>query len=107
MKGNIAVEYFYRERSKAMRLGKIVIGVIAGAAAGAVLGVLYAPLKGSMTRRRIARRGTDYANDAKEKFNEYIDVITDEYDTIKEEAMDLIGKGKEKAASMTKTKRFR
>jgi gas vesicle protein len=87
-----------------MRSGKVLLGVVVGAAVGAILGVLFAPAKGSVTRKRIARRGTDYAEDAKEKFNEYIDAITEEYDTIKEGAMDLVNKGKEKAASVAGAK---
>ncbi len=43
----------------------ILIGVVAGAAAGAILGMLFAPAKGSAMRKRIAQRGTDYAEDAK------------------------------------------
>jgi len=36
-----------------MKNGKLVGGVIAGLATGAVLGLLFAPAKGSATRRRI------------------------------------------------------
>lgn len=83
-----------------MGLGKILVGVIAGAAAGAILGVLFAPAKGSVTRRRIARNSADYADDATEKLNKYVDAITEEYDTIKDGVMDLVGKGKDKVASV-------
>ena len=85
----------------------VLLGVVAGAAAGAVLGILFSPAKGSVTRKRIVKRGADYADDAKEKFNEYIDAINDEYDTIKEEALDLVDKAKEKAASLTGVKHTR
>ena len=77
-----------------MNSGKILLGVVIGATVGVVLGVLFAPAKGSVTRKRIARSGTVYAEDVKEKFNEYIDAITEEYDTIKEGAMDLVNNGK-------------
>ena len=77
-----------------MSSGKVLLGVAVGAAVGAVLGVLFAPAKGSVTRKRIARRGTAYAEDVKGKLNEYIDAIAEEYDTIKEGAMDLVHKGK-------------
>jgi gas vesicle protein len=83
-----------------MRSGKALLGVIVGAAVGTVLGMLFAPAKGSVTRKRIDRRGTDCAGDVKEKLNEYTDTITEEYDTIKKGAMDLVEKGKEKAASV-------
>jgi gas vesicle protein len=90
-----------------MNSGKVFLGVVVGAVAGAVLGLLFAPAKGSVTRKSIARKGTEYAEDGKEKLNEYIDAITDEYDTIKEGAMDLVDKGKEKAASVAGAKHSR
>jgi gas vesicle protein len=84
-----------------MSSGKVLLGIVAGAAVGTALGVLFAPAKGSVTRKRIARTGTEYAEDVKEKFNEYTEALTEEYDAMKKEAMDLVDKGKEKAASMT------
>jgi gas vesicle protein len=77
-----------------MRSSKVVLGIFAGAVAGAVLGVLFSPAKGSVTRKRIARRCTEYADDAKEKLNQYVDDISEKYDTIKDSAMDLVHKGK-------------
>ena len=79
-----------------MNLGKVMLGLVATIAAGAALGVLFAPAKGSITRKRIARRGTDYSDDVKEKFNSYIDTISEEYDSIKDGVMDLVDKRKEK-----------
>jgi gas vesicle protein len=90
-----------------MSSGKVLLGVVAGAAAGAILGMLIAPVKGSAMRKRIARTGTDYSDDAKGKFNEYIGVLTEEYDTIKEGTMDLVDKGKKKAASVVGRKHFK
>jgi gas vesicle protein len=90
-----------------MSSGKVLLGFVIGAAAGAVLGVLFAPAKGSVTRKRIARRGKDYAENVSNKLNEYVNAVTEEYDTIKEGAMDLVDKGKKKAASVTGTKLFK
>lgn len=49
--------------------GKILAAVAAGIAAGAVLGILFAPDKGSETRRKINERGKKMADDVKERFN--------------------------------------
>ena len=87
-----------------MSAKRVLIGVVAGAAAGAVLGVLFAPAKGSATRKKIARRGAEYAEEAKEKLDESIDALTEGYDTIKEGALDLIGQGKEKIATVAKAR---
>ncbi|MGA3245444.1 MAG: YtxH domain-containing protein [Bacteroidota bacterium] len=88
-----------------MSSGKVLLGVVAGAAAGVVFGMLIAPRKGSATRKRIARTGAEYAEEAKDKFNEYIDAVTEEYDTVKEGAKDFVAMGKEKAASVAGAKR--
>lgn len=63
-----------------MSTGKALLGVLAGMAAGAALGLLFAPEKGSNTRKKIVRKGEDLAeavNDKiDEKFNELVGVLT-------------------------------
>jgi gas vesicle protein len=49
--------------------GKILAAVAAGIAAGAVLGILFAPDNGSETRRKINEKGKKFADDVKDKFN--------------------------------------
>jgi gas vesicle protein len=46
---------------------KILTAVAAGAAAGAVLGVLFAPAKGSDTRKKISDQSKKLAGDVKDK----------------------------------------
>lgn len=50
-----------------MKASNIVLGILAGAAVGAVLGILFAPDKGSNTRRKITRKGEDMVEDLKDK----------------------------------------
>lgn len=51
-----------------METGKIVAGVLAGVAVGAILGVLFAPNKGSETRQKLSESvkglGKDLADQA-------------------------------------------
>ncbi len=46
--------------------GKILAAVAAGIAAGAILGILFAPDKGSETRKKISERGKRFSDDAKD-----------------------------------------
>jgi gas vesicle protein len=90
-----------------MSAGKVLLGVVAGVAAGTVLGMLFAPGKGSSTRRKLAGTGSEYAEEAKDRFNEYIDSVTDEFDAVKKGAKELVEKGKEKTASFAGSKHFK
>jgi gas vesicle protein len=77
-----------------MSTGKVLLGVMAGIAAGATLGILFAPDKGSSTRKKISKKGDEYADELKEKFNEFSDSMSKKYESVKEQASRLVKKGK-------------
>ena len=60
---------------------KLIIGV----AAGAILGILYAPDKGSATRRKLSRTG----NDLRDRFNQFRDTVNEKIDSYREETTDI------------------
>jgi gas vesicle protein len=66
--------------------GKVLLGVLAGLAAGALLGILFAPNKGSETRRKIAKKGEEVTGGIKETFNDLIDELNQKIDTAKGKA---------------------
>jgi gas vesicle protein len=88
-----------------MNPGKILMGVLAGLSAGALLGILFAPDKGSRTRRRILEKGEDYANDLKEKLGEYCEAVVDKFESIQKNAEEAVDKGKMKYESAKKEAR--
>lgn len=75
-----------------MSSGKILLGVIAGVAAGALLGVLFAPDKGWNTRKRIAKKADEYADGLREKFDEFLDTVSVKMDEAKDEVTDFAEK---------------
>lgn len=56
---------------------KILIGIGAGIAAGAILGTLLAPDKGSRTRRKINDQGKKMADEVKNTFFKYKEKAND------------------------------
>lgn len=79
---------------------KVLLGVLAGAATGAILGVLFAPDKGDETRRRISEGSRDVTDNLKTKFGEFVDGLADKYETVKGSASDLLDQGRQKASSV-------
>jgi len=79
-----------------MSSGKVVLGVLAGVAVGAIAGILFAPEKGSETRKKMIGLGEDYYDELKDKFNSYLDTVTDKLETAKDETGNLISKGRSK-----------
>jgi len=79
-----------------MGFTKLLLGVAAGAAVGALLGVLFAPDKGSATRQKLSKKGEDYVSGLKEKFNEFVAGITADVESAVEKGNDVVEKGKAK-----------
>ena len=77
-----------------MSNGKFLAGILLGAAAGAVLGVLFAPDKGSDTRKKIAKKTSKLGDNLKAKFEEMADTIREKFDSIREDANDMMDKSK-------------
>jgi gas vesicle protein len=79
-----------------MDQGKLLLGVLAGFAAGAALGILFAPDKGSVTRGKISKKGKDYADNVGEKYHELADELTHRVNNLREEAAHFFENGKAK-----------
>ncbi|MDR6845826.1 YtxH domain-containing protein [Flavobacterium granuli] len=79
-----------------MSTSKIILGTTAGLAISGILGILFAPEKGSVTRKQILDKGCDYADDLKSKFSDLAASITDKIQSTKEFAQDLTQEAKTK-----------
>jgi gas vesicle protein len=52
-----------------MTRGKIILGALAGVAVGALIGILFAPDKGTATRKKIVHKGEEYVDNLKQRIN--------------------------------------
>ena len=87
-----------------MSSGKVVLGLLAGAAVGALAGILFAPAKGSRTRKRILRKGEDYYDSLKEKFEKVKEEVTDYAEKVKDEVTDYAEKVKDEVTDYVEKK---
>jgi gas vesicle protein len=77
-----------------MSVGKVLVGILAGAATGAVLGILFAPAKGSDLRKRIYKKGEKGTDAVKESFNEFLDTVSTKFDKLKDDVSEFEDKVK-------------
>ncbi len=66
-----------------MNTGKLLAGILAGVAAGAILGVLFAPDKGSATRKKLSAKGEDLTDAVKEKLNDLLEKFNKDVEAVK------------------------
>jgi len=76
-----------------MNSGKVLLGVLAGIAVGAMAGILLAPEKGSETRKMISRKSDAYAEKLGTQFKGFIEGMTDKFEAMTEEAADVARNG--------------
>lgn len=69
--------------------------ILIGFTAGLLVGLLFAPAKGSETRESISNRGRDLKN----KFNDLVDAVTDKFDSMKDDIEEFAGETRQQARS--------
>ena len=88
-----------------MNTKTLLIGVASGLIAGAVIGILFAPHKGRVTRRKIRNQSEDYTEVVKDKVNEFVESISGKFEHITKDISDYTDSIKEKFGDLRKAKK--
>jgi gas vesicle protein len=75
-----------------MNTGKVLLGLIAGFAAGASIGIILAPDKGSETRKLFSHKPAEASDPLIEKFIEFLGSVADDKENVNKVGEELIGK---------------
>lgn len=68
-----------------MKTGNTILGLVGGLAIGAVIGILFAPDKGSKTRKKIADKSNDLSSTVKDSVTSFASNVQDQYKNLKSE----------------------
>jgi len=85
-----------------MSSSKLLLGVLGGVAAGALMGVLFAPEKGSKTRKKIMNKANEGVDVLKDKFDTLLESMNEKYENIWHAKEELISEGQAKLNALEK-----
>jgi gas vesicle protein len=77
--------------------GKLIGALLLGAVVGGALGILFAPDKGSETRKKFSAKSDDLTDAMKEKFNDLLEEVKKGVETAKDKAKEFAENGTAKA----------
>jgi gas vesicle protein len=83
-----------------MNSGKVLIGILAGAAVGAALGILFAPDKGCDTRRKISEKSHEYTNALGNRCNAFVESLTQKLESMRGDVTDQVDNVKQTAQDL-------
>lgn len=72
-----------------MNAGKIIAGAVVALAAGAALGILFAPDKGANTRKKLSQQGSRYLGTIKNTAGDFANTLEETYESARGTAVGI------------------
>ena len=85
-----------------MKSSNVLLGMLGGLAAGAVLGVLFAPDKGVNTRKKIAQKSNDLKDNLTDSFNDFVSNVEDKYKDLASKGSSMVDNATDNLEKMNK-----
>jgi len=82
-----------------MKPGSIILGAVIGLTAGGLVGLLFAPKKGAVTRRFIAKKGNEYIGGMKDRYNESLKNVNQKIESLRQDVKNIMKKGEKEYKS--------
>ena len=83
-----------------MKASNVALGVISGIAAGTILGVLFAPDKGTNTRKKIIDKQKSLRNSLRKKTNEFAENSSDNFHDLRAGTEEALEEGKSNLSNL-------
>lgn len=80
-----------------MKTSSIILNTLLASAAGVAIGLLFAPQKGSKTRKEISEKNHKYSDYLADKFDDFVDSVSHPLENIEDETKRLANKANKKA----------
>lgn len=84
-----------------MKSDKLVVGLLVGVSAGAILGILVAP-KIALAKRKMSGKKVDFADELKEKFDDLFESVTEKFKNVQKKTSEFIEQEKQKIDELKK-----
>lgn len=78
-----------------MKTGKTLIGLLGGVAIGSILGILFAPDKGTNTRKKIAKKSNEATDSLKQQLETLSTSFSEKINSLKSQGEDFLDKKNE------------
>lgn len=84
-----------------MKKTRMILTAISATASGVLIGMLFAPNKGSATREKITQKSQEYSDYIVDKVDDFVDTVSRPLEDLGEDAEQLADKAKSKAKKVT------